>query len=185
MAERAAKRKPVSGRVANGCVVVAGGVPWPDGTEVLIEPLERERPMPSAMGHVIVAGFGLAGRCVAELLTEEGIAFTIVERNPATIETQRALGRRVVLGDVTIKETLINANLQDAAALALTIPDEDAVLRATSLARQLNPGVYIIARTNYSSKGLQASQLGADDVVKAEQAVAQRFRSLISERIRR
>jgi hypothetical protein len=39
--------------------------------------------------------------------------------------------------------------------------DEEAVLEATSLARRLRPEIYIIARTNYSSKGMQASQLGA------------------------
>ena len=45
------------------------------------------------MKHVIIVGFGLAGRCVADLLTHAKIRFTIVERNPVTVATQRALGR--------------------------------------------------------------------------------------------
>ena len=78
---------------------------------------------------------------------------------------------------------MVQAGLSSATILALTIPDEDAVLRATSLARRLQPDIYIIARTNYSSKGMQASQLGADDVVKAEQAVALHFYDRLSRRI--
>jgi voltage-gated potassium channel Kch len=66
----------------------------------------------------------------------------------------------------------------------LTIPDEDAVLKAIKLAREIKPELYIIARTNYSSMGLRAVQLGADDVVKAEQAVAIQFRERLSQHIR-
>ena len=135
-------------------------------------------------GHVIIAGFGLAGRCVADLLERAGLPYTIVEQNPVTVTSQKALGRSVIQGDVTETKTLNEAGLATAAVLALTIPDEEAVLAATSLARKLQPEVYIIARTNYSSKGMRASQLGADDVIKAEQAVALQFYDRLSRRIR-
>ena len=102
-----------------------------------------------------------------------------------TVETQRALGRRIIQGDAAQAETLSEAGLATAAILALTIPDEDAVLQATSLARRLRPAIYIVARTNYSSKGMKASQLGADDVIKAEQAVALQFYDRLSQQIRR
>ena len=112
------------------------------------------------------------------------VVMLVVEQNPVTVETQRALGREIVEGDARDAETLIAAGLNDAAVLALTIPDEDAVLKATSLARRLRPDIYIIARTNYSSKGMQASQLGADEVIKAEQAVALLFYDKLRRRIR-
>jgi CPA2 family monovalent cation:H+ antiporter-2 len=122
---------------------------------------------------------------VADLLDSAKLPYTVVERNSATVETQLALGRKIVRGDATNADTLISAGLHDAAILALTIPDEDAVLEATSLARRLRPDIYIIARTNYSSKGMQASQLGADEVIKAEQAVALLFYDKLSQRIGR
>jgi CPA2 family monovalent cation:H+ antiporter-2 len=134
-------------------------------------------------GHVIIVGFGLAGRCVADLLDSAGLSYTIIEKNPVTVETQRALGRRVLAGSTSDAQTLTEAGLNTASILALTIPDEDAVLEAISLARRLRPEIYIIARTTYSSKGMQASQLGADDVVKAEQAVALQFYDRLSRRL--
>lgn len=134
-------------------------------------------------GHVIIVGFGLAGRCVADLLDSAKLSYTVVERNHTTVETQSALGRKIVEGDATEAETLIAAGLHTATIVALTIPDEDAVLKATVLARRLRPDVYIIARTNYSSKGMQALQLGADEVIKAEQAVALQFYDNLSRKI--
>ena len=84
---------------------------------------------------------------------------------------------------MTSAETLERAGLREAGILALTIPDEDAVLKGIALARRLRPDIYIIARTNYSSKGMRASQLGADDVVKAEQAVALQFYQRLSQHL--
>ena len=168
-----------------GRVVLEGAADWPDGTELVVEPVP---PALSAAGrpvqHVIIAGYGLAGRYVADLLDRVQFPYTVVERNPVTVETQQALGKTIVLGSVTQAEVLVEAGLHTAGTLALTIPDEEAVLAAIALARRLRPDLYIIARTNYSSKGMRASQLGADDVVKAEQAVALQFYECLSRHLR-
>ena len=145
-----------------------------------------ESPIPPSCaldGHIIIIGFGLAGRCVSDLLDGAKVPYTIVERNPVTVETQRALGRNIIEGNALDTQTLIDAGLNTAAILALTIPDEEAVLRATSLARRLRPEIHIIARTNYASKGMRASQLGADEVIKAEQAVALQFYEKVRNKI--
>ncbi|UCF34801.1 MAG: NAD-binding protein [Phycisphaerales bacterium] len=160
----------------NGEIVLEEAADWPEGTELIVAPLlPEDSVIERPDGHVIIVGFGLAGRYVAELAQAARLPFTVLEKNPVTVETQRALGRDIVLGDATEKESLLKAGLADAAILALTIPDEEAVLKATSLVRRLRPNIYIIARTTYSSKGMRASQLGADEVVKAEQAVALQF----------
>lgn len=175
-----------SSRVAtylDGRLDIEGTIDWPDGTKVLVSPIPADALDGRLQGHVIVAGFGLAGRCVVDLLAGLHIPFTIIEQNAVTVETQRALGRQIVHGDAANSEVLIAAGLHTAGMLALTIPDEEAVLQAIALARRLHPDIYIIARTNYSSKGMHAAQLGADDVVKAEQAVALQFYERLSRRL--
>ena len=156
---------------------------WPDGTRLMVMPVSQPDSASGLDGPVIIVGFGLAGRCVADLLDQAKLPYTIIERNPVTVETQRALGRNIMHGEAANAETLVKAGLNTASILALTIPDEDAVLNAIALARRLRPKIYIIARTNYSSKGMRASQLGADDVIKAEQAVALQFYEKLSFRI--
>lgn len=158
-----------------GKILLDESVSWADGTRVLVTVQSAAANSAKLDGHVIIVGFGLAGRCVADLLDSAAIPYTILEKNEVTVQTQRSLGRRAVVGAAADTRSLLEAGLSDAAILALTIPDEDSVLAATSLARRLRPEIYILARTNYSSKGMQASQLGADDVIKAEQAVAIQF----------
>jgi len=169
----------------DGHVQLDTPVDWPEGLRVTVTPVVEPRSAECLEGHVIIVGFGLAGRSVADLLHGVGIPFTIVEANPVTVETQRSLGRAIIQGDASNPETLIEAGLDTASMLALTIPDEEAVLQATATARRLRPDIYIIARTNYSSQGMKASQLGADDVVKAEQAVALQFYDRLSRRLDR
>ncbi len=158
---------------------------WPQGLRLQVVPVYPRPAEGLLAGHVIIVGFGLAGRCVADLLDRVKVPYVIVERNPITVETQTALGRRVLSGNAATPETLIEAGLYSASILALTIPDEDAVLKATALARRLHPEIYIIARTNYASQGMRASQLGANEVIKAEQAVALQFYDRLSAQLGR
>lgn len=130
--------------------------------------------------HVVIAGFGVAGRFIAECLKERGVPYVVVEQNPDTCTAQRALGLAVVHGDISTPSVLRRAGIEAASVLALAVPDEEAALRATETARMLRPGIHIVATTRYTSTGLQALQKGADEVIVAEQAVAQEFYRRIS-----
>lgn len=123
--------------------------------------------------HVVIAGFGVVGRAVAERFDTIGVPYTIIEFNPAAVRRQRDLGRSVVYGDVANVEVLESAHVRHADAVILTIPDEDAVLRACSAVRSLAPDAFIAARTNFLSKGMIASRLGADAVTVEEIATAE------------
>ena len=125
--------------------------------------------------HVIIAGYGVGGRFIAEFLKEHRIPFVIVETNPETCATQRTLGIETILGDITDERILRQAGVESANVLALALPDEAAALRATELANRICPEIHIIAATRYTSTGLAALQHGADEVIVAEQAVAHEF----------
>lgn len=121
----------------------------------------------------IVAGYGPVGRACADRLAAEGVPVTIIEMNPRTVKQQRQMGRSVVYGDVTNAEVLESAGVVDADAVVLTIPDEDAMLRACRAIRAVNPNAFIAARAGFLSKGLQAKELGADHVTVEEVATAE------------
>ncbi len=168
------------GTYRRGCVNLDGPVNWPDGTRVLVRVADLAPPMEAKeLGLVIVAGFGLAGRWVADIFDRHNFDYVIVDSNPNTVETQEKLGRRVVHGDIADEQVLRRAGIERASILALTVPDEQAVLRATELARRLKPDIYIVARTTHSSAGMEAARLGADEVVKAEQAVARQIYEML------
>jgi hypothetical protein len=178
------ERLEYAGFYVDGVVKLSAKVDWPDGTPVLvradgIKPAALEQ----SLGKVIIAGFGLAGRWVADIFERHGVDYVVVENNPETIEAQRKLGCQVVQGDISDEATLRAAGIETASILALTIPDEEAVLKATRLARSIQPEIYIVARTTYSSAGIQASQLGADEVIKGEQVVARQFYEMLLRKV--
>jgi voltage-gated potassium channel Kch len=180
----APQRTEYLGLYENGAIRLSARVNWPDGTPVLVRAAElTKEDAVEHLGHVIVAGFGLAGRWIADIFDRHGVPYVVVEKNLKTVEAQRKLRRKVIEGDIADEATLREAGIEDAAILALTIPDEEAVLAATKLARSIKPEIYIVARTLYSSSGLQATQLGADEVIKAEQVVARQFYEMLLRKI--
>jgi Kef-type K+ transport system membrane component KefB len=118
--------------------------------------------------RTIIAGFGPVGRAVADKLVRAGVEVTVIEMNPRTVRRQATMGRRVVYGDASNLEVLESAGLPDADAVILTIPDEEAILRACRLIRAERPDVFLAVRTSALSHGLQAMQLGADHAVVEE-----------------
>jgi voltage-gated potassium channel Kch len=126
-----------------------------------------------AVGHVIIAGFGVPGRAIAELCDARGVEFCVIEKNPATVTRCSRGGVRIIEGDVRDPQTLRNAGLDRASLLVIAIPDERSALEATSVARALNGTVPIITRCHFISAGLDARARGANAVVVAEQVVAQ------------
>lgn len=128
----------------------------------------------AAVGRLaIVAGFGPVGRAVADNLEKRGVVVTVIELNPRTVERQNRLGRAVVYGDASNLEVLERAGLSRASAVVLTMPDEEAVIRASSVIRAARPDVFVAARLNVLSRGLQAMSMGADHVVVEELATAE------------
>ena len=122
--------------------------------------------------HVIIAGFGPGGRAVADRLASMSVPYVIVDLNASTVQRQASAGRRVVYGDISNPDVLDAAGISDAAAVIVTIPDDDAALRAVAAVRQAAPEIFIGVRTQFLSGKMRALSLGADEVVVAEVAVA-------------
>ena len=115
----------------------------------------------------------------AEKLEQSGLTVTILDSNPRTISTPIGLGKKACHGDVTDPEALKAAGIEQCDALILAIPDEKVAVAACRIARQLQPNIFIAARTNFVSRGLLASQAGADAVVIEEVVTAQAMQELI------
>jgi CPA2 family monovalent cation:H+ antiporter-2 len=128
--------------------------------------------------HVIIAGFGLPGRAVAQALDAAHVPYCVLELNASTVTRCAKAGTHIVEGDVTDPEVLRKAHIDTAAAIVIAIPDEKAALEATRVARELNPDVKIITRTHYVSAGMEAKSRGADSVIVAEQVVASELSKL-------
>ncbi|MBL4699781.1 MAG: NAD-binding protein [Phycisphaeraceae bacterium] len=107
----------------------------------------------------------------------------MIDVNQRTTQKVHPYNRKFVLGDVRDPLILMEAGIRDATALILGIPDEDQAVIACRVARELSPDIYIAARTNFVSKGLLATQAGADHVVVEEVITAQAMKAAVVEHL--
>jgi CPA2 family monovalent cation:H+ antiporter-2 len=122
--------------------------------------------------HVIIAGYGPVGRAVADRLAVSGVSFTVVELNANTVQRGQLAGKRVIYGDITNHEVLEHSGVHWSDAIVLAIPDDEAVLRAIRAIREVSPGIFIAARSNFLSGKFRAMELGANVVTVSEVATA-------------
>jgi CPA2 family monovalent cation:H+ antiporter-2 len=122
--------------------------------------------------HVIVAGYGLPGRQLADSLRASHVPYCVIEFNHETVDRVAASGVPILPGDAADPAVLHEAGIETASVLAVAIPDDATVLRVVTAARSMNPSVKIVARCLFTSAGFEAVRRGADDAVVAEQVVA-------------
>lgn len=118
--------------------------------------------------HVIVAGYGLAGREVCRAVRAAGFAYVAIDANPDNVRAARAIGDRAVLGDVTQKEVLDELGCGEARLVVLTINDTRAAELAVRRIRAAAPDVDVIVRAPYELDRRPLRAAGATEVVTAE-----------------
>jgi len=118
--------------------------------------------------HVIVSGYGLNGRNVSRVLSASDIPYVVLEMNPETVRSEKKHGVPIFYGDASKEAVLSHANIATARVVVVAISDASATRRIVELARRLNPSVYIIARTRYTSEVAPLYSLGANDVIPEE-----------------
>jgi CPA2 family monovalent cation:H+ antiporter-2 len=131
-----------------------------------------EAAAPAVSYRAIVVGYGPIGRTVARLLRESGIEPTVVEMNLETVRSLRAEGLPAVYGDATHREILAEAGVAGAVALVLSTAGMHGSEEAIRLARELNPGLRVFARTAYLREMPALRRAGADAVFAGEGEVA-------------
>jgi CPA2 family monovalent cation:H+ antiporter-2 len=122
--------------------------------------------------HVVLAGYGPAGRAVCQALRTTDVAYVAVDMNPDNVRAARNAGDRVVFGDVTQREVLEELGCKGARLVVLGINDASATELATRTIREFAPDVAIIVRTPYELDKDALRAVGATQVVTAEIAAS-------------
>lgn len=118
--------------------------------------------------HVIVAGYGRAGREVCQAARAAGFACIAVDVNVDNVRAAKAAGDLAVFGDVTQKEVLEELGCRNARLVVVTINDTRATERATLTIRRTAPDTPIIARALYDIDEASLRAAGATRVITAE-----------------
>lgn len=146
--------------------------------ERLLAPLERiigvrgideaDAAAETPTAHVVIVGYGVAGRLSATALTATGVPYLALELNAETVRKAKARGERVYYGDATSEEALGHAHLAQARALVLVMSDAQAARRIVDAARRVAPTVPIFLRTRYLAESDLLRDAGVREVVAEE-----------------
>lgn len=136
-------------------------------------PLEREMEQACsghacAADHLIIVGFGIGGRHLAQAAKRFGITYRIIEMNPDTVRKSAAEGEPIMFGDASQAAVLEHMGVDQARVLAIMVNDPPSTRRITDAARKLNPGLHIVTRTRFLSEIGPLMELGASDVIPEE-----------------
>ncbi len=150
---------PTDRLASNTVLVVAGPADAFDDVREAVSGLR------SARRHtdVVVAGYGEGGQAAADALPGDVSVTTVdVEDRPGVD----------VVGDVGDPETLLEAGVEDATALVVTVDDDGTTLLAVALARSLTDELEILARVTDADKAGTAFAAGADYALSVQRTTA-------------
>jgi Trk K+ transport system NAD-binding subunit len=108
-------------------------------------------------GPLIVGGLGEVGSTVVEAVRAAGYPCRTIDREDGPDVD--------VVGDVTHRETLAAAGLDDASTVLLAVSDDTDAVFATLAIRHLDPDVEIVARANETANVRKLYRAGADYVL--------------------
>ncbi len=129
--------------------------------------------------HVILVGYGPAGRNLARVFKETGIPFIVIEMNPRSINEMHQKGINAVYGDAARPHILEFAQVYKAKLCVIAINDSDVSPRIIKMVKYLNPTIQTIVRTRYLSEAEFLEDAGADKVVPEEMETTVRLFSSV------
>ena len=118
--------------------------------------------------HVVVVGYGVAGRYLARMLQAAGIACAVVDQNAELVRRARADGLPAVYGDGTRHAMLDRVACTRARIIVFAISSPVEERRGVAVAREVAPAAHIVVRTRYVRAIDELMRLGANQVVVEE-----------------
>ena len=116
-------------------------------------------------GHHIICGFGRVGEVASEHLEEAGANFVVIDAAPDTHEKCQGKGVLSVEGDATRESVLLEAGIKNASGLLALVDFDPLNLFIVLTARELNPTLHIIARSEEKQTEKKILRAGADSII--------------------
>jgi voltage-gated potassium channel len=125
----------------------------------------HSRKMSKLRNHFIICGAGRVGsHLIRSLRAFEGTV-VVIENDQQKVEALMDAGVAVLLRDATLEESLVEAGVEHARGLATCLPDDADNVYVVLTARDLNPGIHIVARAAAEQAESKLIRAGANRVV--------------------
>ena len=115
--------------------------------------------------HYIICGCGRIGYLICKELSQEKIDFVVVDNNPEIIQKIQDEGITYYKGDATQDKTLVAAGIKRARGIICALPSDAQNLYVILTAKELNPDIYVLSRSEESESERRLLRAGADRVI--------------------
>jgi voltage-gated potassium channel len=115
--------------------------------------------------HYIICGCGRIGYQLCRELHAEKIPFVVIENNPEVIQRIEDDGFVYYKGNATEDKTLIAVGIKRAKGIVTVLPTDAENLYVILTAKELNPNIYILSRSEEEESEHRLLRAGADRVM--------------------
>jgi CPA2 family monovalent cation:H+ antiporter-2 len=136
-----------------------------EGTGSQAASADPSHPQPTLRDHVLIAGYGAAGRSLAPVLDALAIPYLILTLSPDGAREAEGGELRVLRGNYTRTHELTRGAVRGARLLVVADDELETTRRVVSAARALSPALWIVARTRFASEAPMLRSAGASAVV--------------------
>ncbi len=146
-------------RIEPGAIIVVAGV------HADLEAVERMAMPIRRTGPIVLAGYGMVGHKVIEVLTDAGESCVVIDA---------AAGPGVdVVGNVLDQRVLQQAGVRDASAMILALSDDAESVFATAAVREFAPDLPLIVRVQRTPNTARIYLSGADFAISVGEVAGQ------------
>lgn len=134
-----------------------------------------EKEIKKLKDHYIVCGFGRMGGYISRELRNKSVPYIVIEKDEVLRERLEREKHYYLYGDATEDEVLIEAGVERARGLVAVVASDADNVYITLTARELNPNIFILARSTDESSESKLKRAGADKVISPYQMGAIRM----------
>jgi len=138
--------------------------------EVVVESNETLKPQ-KLKNHIVVFGYDRLGQEVVLRLKETKLLYIVLDNDISLVELGRSRGENVFLGNVLQSNTLENACLDDAAAVIITVNNEQRVELIAQKIKDYGANIQTIIKANGEGNKDIFGELGANFHLISEERV--------------
>ena len=124
-----------------------------------------ERAIARLHNHYIICGCGRIGYLISRELTEAKVPFVVVDNNQDVLQKIEDDGFIYYKGDATEDKTLIGAGIKRAKGVVCVLPTDAENLYVILTAKELNPDLFVLSRSEEESSESRLMRAGADRVM--------------------
>lgn len=152
----------------------------PDPQSLMPDEIEKKK----ITGHIVIVGYGDVGCKLTAALQKDEIPTVIVDKDDSLVAQLRKNGYTAIQGDAIDPSVLLQAHVQNAAVIVLTIlPMRILERKVVETAKLINQGIKVILRaaTDQEANHFRADNLGT--VVQASVILSQEMDKLVRQAI--